>query len=134
MLIGVETIRELLARTEGEALDFKRCQYPSTPAGNAEMTKDIMAMANVLSPNAPPGYILIGVDQESDQTGRAVGVDPSTHLDDASVQQKIGSLLNRTPKVSYFPIQVDELSIGVLQIYPGGRPYYPIKQQGNDQI
>lgn len=127
MPISVETIRELLARNEGPALDFKATHYPGTNSGNAEMAKDVMAISNGLSPHASLGHILIGVNENSDKTGFVVGVDPNSHLDDASMQQKVKAILNRTPKFSYSSIEIDGLSVGVFEILPGGRPYYPLK-------
>lgn len=46
------------------------------------------------------------------------------------MQQKISVLLNRTPNVSYYPMLIDGLSIGVFEIHPGGRPFYPLKEKG----
>lgn len=131
MPISAEELRELAARRESSSLDFKLTQYDWKPEGNLELAKDIMAIANALPPGSLPGYILIGVGTETDSTGRIVGIDPASHLDDACMQQKVSSLLNRNPTFSYYPVVVDALSIGVFEIHPGGRPFYPLKEKGN---
>jgi hypothetical protein len=83
MTITSEIFRELASRREGPALDFKLVQYDWNADGNLELAKDLMAIANGLSPDSPAGHILTGVDLAPDQTGRLVGVGPTTHLDDA---------------------------------------------------
>ena len=130
MPITTEIVRELSARHEGPALDFKVAQYNWSDDGNLELAKDLMAIANGLSLVSPPGYILIGVDLEPDQTGRLVGIDPTKHLDDASMHEKVKFTLNQSPSFLYAPIEIDGLSVGVFEIYQGGRPYYPLKNQG----
>ena len=127
MPINAEFIRELTVRREGPALDFKSEQYDWSAGGNAELAKDLMAMANGLSPTSSPAYILIGVEEDSDKTSRIVGVARSSHLDDACMQQKVRSLLNCSPRFLYSPVEVDGMSVGVFEIYPGGRPFFPPK-------
>ncbi len=131
MPITANIVLELISRHEGPILDFKVTQYNWNNEGNLELAKDLMAIANGLSLVSPPGYILIGVDINPDQTGRLVGVEPTAHLDDANMHQKVKSILNRPPSFLYAPIEIDRLSIGVFEIFPGGRPYYPLKNRGN---
>ena len=131
MSVDAELIRELAARQEGPSLDFKGIQYSWESDGNIELAKDIMAIANGLRPSSSPGYILIGVEETlPGKIGQLVGVAESTHLDDASMQQKVAPLLNRSPTFTYTPVKVDGLSIGVFEIHPGGRPFYSLRQQG----
>lgn len=125
-----ELIAELLARRESPTLDFKRDQYDWDEDGNLELAKDIMAIANGLAPGAACGYIIIGVDTAPDQTGRVVGVEPTVHLDDAVMHQKINHVLNRCPQFQYAPVESEGRSIGVFEIRPGGRPFYPLKTAG----
>lgn len=130
--MDADAIRELVARHEGPFLDFKRQPYDSTPAGNRELAKDIMAIANGLAPHNAAGHILIGVEEAHDGTGRIVGVPAASHLNDADMQNKVHALLNRTPYFSYYPVEVDGLSVGVFEILPVGRPFYALRDQGND--
>jgi len=48
--ISADTVRELAARCERTTLDFKKKDYDwqAPKASNAELAKDLMAMANVL--------------------------------------------------------------------------------------
>lgn len=128
MPITADKVRELAAHGEHSRLDFKREMYDWTNAAtNAELAKDLMAIANELSVDAEPGYILVGVDDD----GAIVGIPPSLHLDDAALHQKVKHLLNETPLFSYSAVEVDGLSIGVFEIGPGRRPYFPLKDSGN---
>jgi hypothetical protein len=125
-----ELVAELIARRESPTLDFKGEQYDWDEDGNLELAKDLMAIANGLAPGSAPGYILIGVDTETDQTGRVVGVNPTVHLDDAAMHQKVNHILNRCPHFQYAPIEIDGQSVGVFEIRPGGRPFYPLRTSG----
>lgn len=122
MPISPDKIRELAARPEGTNLDFKVCGYDWDNDGNFELSKDLMAMANCLLPNSEPAYILCGV-----RPNEIVGVTPENHLDDASFHQKVSGHLNQTPTFVYAPVQVDDKSVGVFEIRPGSRPFYPLK-------
>ncbi len=126
-----ERILELIARRESASPDFKKEHYDWRNDGNLELAKDLMAMANALSPGTGPAYILIGVDVDADQLGVLVGIDPAEHLDDAIMHEKVKQILNRCPQFHYFPVEVDGMSIGVYEIRPGLRPIYPLRSQGN---
>jgi hypothetical protein len=127
-----DEIRELASRREGTDLDFKLEQYDWTNDGNHELAKDLMAMANKLGPYSAPAHILIGVKEVlPEKTGEIVGIDPSHHLDDAKMQEKVKRLLNRQPKFSYAAVGVDGMSVGVFEIGPGGRPFYALKDAGS---
>ncbi|MFT3693843.1 MAG: ATP-binding protein [Kofleriaceae bacterium] len=120
--LTADELKELAARGERAALDYKRDDYDWSDKGsNAELAKDLMAIANSLGPSDPPGYILVGVSNEGDIVGL------KSHLDDASLHQKVSSLLNRTPLFSYFQVAVDGRTVGVYEINAGGRPFYPLK-------
>jgi hypothetical protein len=91
-----------------------------------------MAMANKLGPQAAPAHILVGVREVlPEKTGEIVGIDRSRHLDDAKMQEKVKRLLSRHPNFTYSVVEVDGLSIGVFEIRPGGRPFYPLKDTGS---
>jgi len=120
MAITAEAVRELVARGEGTTVDFKRQEYDWKTKPN-EFAKDLMAMANSLPRGANPAYILLGVDNNGSL------VNMTTHLDDADWHVKVKYLLNRTPSFSYTPVDLDGLSIGVLEVLASGRPFFPIK-------
>jgi len=77
-------------------------------------------MANLISPQSPPSYILVGIEN----AGGIIGI--TSHLDDAVLHQKVAGLLNLTPTFAYYPVLVDEKSVGVYEITGGQRPYYPV--------
>jgi hypothetical protein len=129
MAISPDKVRELCSRREGTSLDFKLDTYDWPNDGNNELSKDLMAMANCLARDAPPAYILIGVKELPDGTGEIVGVPAGSHLNDASLQQKVADL-NRRPVFSYSPVDVDGRSVGVFEIRPGQRPYYALREKG----
>lgn len=126
-----DSVRELVSRREDSDLDFKIAMYEWINDGNNELAKDFMAIANKLGPYAAPGHILIGVEEvHPEKTGRIVGIDPAEHLDDAKMHEKVKYLLNRMPNFSYSAVTVETLSVGVFEIRPGGRPFYPLNSIG----
>jgi hypothetical protein len=124
MPISAEKVRELAARGERTNLDYKVADYDwdAGQLGNLELTKDIMAMANLLGPSSEPAYILVGVEQG---TGRIAGI--AHHQDDAALHQKVQPHLNRMPDFVYGPVDVDGVTVGVYEIRPGGRPFFPLR-------
>lgn len=130
MSIDADAVRLLAAQREGTRLDFKVQQYDWKADGNLELAKDLMAMANALSPGGGNAHILIGVKELDDHSGQIVGVAPAAHLDDASMHQKVCPHLNRTPDFSYTQIDVDGLSVGVFEVRPGQRPIFATVEKG----
>jgi len=121
MSINEAKVRELAARAEDHRLDFKSGLYSS----NAELAKDLMAIANLLPPGST-GYLLLGVRQRPDETGEIVGVDLGSDRD-SNYQQKIAHKLNRSPRFTFFPLRLQEGEVGVFEITGiGERPYFPI--------
>jgi hypothetical protein len=127
MTIDQDLIRALLARREGTRLDFKETHYENANSGNAELAKDLSAMANAMPRSASSAYILIGVREKADGTGELIGVAPNSHFDDATLHEKVRHILNRTPDFSYDSAEVDGQSVGVFEIRSGGRPFYPVR-------
>jgi hypothetical protein len=118
-------VRELAARSEGPGLDFKSADYDwLLSKANAELAKDLMAMANVLGPGATPAYIMVGVSNDGHILGCPV------HIDDAKLHQKVKGLLNRVPVFTYNVVDVDGAQVGVYEILPGGRPFFPVVDNG----
>jgi hypothetical protein len=127
-----DRIRELCAQTEDTDLDFKEAQYDWDRDGNLELAKDIMAMANVLHAAAEPAHILVGVRQREDNTGEICGVAREQLLDDAAMHQKIERLLNATPHFTHRAVQIDAMWVGVIEVRPGGRPFFPLNDIGRN--
>ena len=68
-------IEMLCVRGESVNVDFKREQYKfydAPPHDKSELLKDIISMAN--SGHAGPSYILIGVSEQPDKSGKIVGI------------------------------------------------------------
>lgn len=130
-MITEEHFRELCARREGPALDFKEAFYPNSDAGSVEMAKDVIAMANLLPQHSiSAAHILVGVRENSDGYGDIVGFSHEPWMIDSNLQQKVKSLLNRTPSFSFTLLQVDGVSVAALTILPGRRPYYALRDKG----
>lgn len=130
-MITSEQFRALAAQRESIALDFKESFYDNGNKGNSELAKDIIAMANLLDPDSDPAYILIGVREESDGTGTIVGFTHEPWMTDANLQQKVRSQLNRVPQFAFGLLEVDGVTVAVVEVSPGGRPFYGLRDNGN---
>jgi hypothetical protein len=128
--MDLEFLRALLARVEGPNLDFKASFYENSDAGNAELAKDLMAMANALPSGATErAYLLFGVQET---TGGAVvaGVELPAWATDSNLHQKVSTLLNRCPTFLWQVAELDDKLIGVMAVSSGGRPYFPLRDKG----
>ncbi len=123
MRITENLIESLLHESEGPALDFKRQQYPFELASDdekSELLKDILAFANAF--RRTDAFILIGVEEV--KGGRSIVTGVARHLNDASLQQFIGSKTERQVVFSYEAKVHDGLPIGILHIPIQKRPVY----------
>ena len=129
-------IEMLCLRGESVNIDFKREQYKfydATPQDKSELLKDIISMAN--SGHAGQSYILIGVSEQPDKSGKIVGISQSDVIDDAIIHQFVNKKTNRdVPFASYVVasgvedrevIQIIEISPCVFQ-----RPFFLNKPFG----
>jgi hypothetical protein len=132
-LLSQDQLGELLARGEGPDLDFKKEDYDwsKKEKTNAEFAKDLMAMGNALASGSEPAHIILGVEELEDDPPRLVGVVRGALLNDAALHQKVEHLLNRVPSFSFFAAEMDGHVLGVIQIFGGGRPFFPLKEVGN---
>lgn len=123
-------LAQFLHDTEGNALDFKRDQYPFQGADDkqkSELLKDILAFVNAT--RGQSAYILIGVKERRGKPSEVVGV--SHHLDDASLQQFVSSKTQRPVQLSYYAHRTQEgTEIGVVEIPVQERPIWLRKQFG----
>lgn len=115
----------LLYEEEGPTLDFKREQYrfpKATDEEKSELLKDILGFANAW--RRSEAYILIGVEDIRGGRGNVVGIPPSDHLDDHSLQQFVNSLTNRPVLFHYAAFGFEGKQIGVIRIEGQTRPVY----------
>ena len=121
-----DLIESLLYQCEGEALDFKRDQYPFIEADNlkkSELLKDLLAFAN--SWRRTDAYILIGIQAEIGKRHTVIGTEE--HFDDAQLQQFINSKTNRKLIFSYGVYTFENKKIGIIHIPIQERPIYASK-------
>jgi hypothetical protein len=128
--LNEDLIEELLYRSEGVDLDFKRTQYPFANAKDedkrAELLKDILAMAN--SWRDRTAYILLGFQEDKPNLPVTTGIEE--HLDDASIQQFINSKVEPPVEFRYEELTYREKHIGVISIPKQSRPFYVKKTYG----
>ena len=128
-MLDLGILENLLHQPEGQALDFKRDQYPFIGASDedkSELLKDILALAN--SWRLTTAYILIGVQEIKGGRSEIVGV--QNHLDDANLHQFVTSKTQRPVDFMYFQFPVEGMEIGVIQIPVQERPVYSTKNFG----
>lgn len=125
-MIDTATLRTLASQNEGTRLDFKLVHHDN----NKELAKDLMAMANCLSPDQA-AFILVGIDETQDYPDNLVGVVAGSDLDDAIWHQRVATYLNRTPDFAYNALEHDGKLFGVFEISSGGRPFFPIRDSAD---
>src|SRR5450631_133434 len=125
-----DEFRTLCSRREGTSLDFKERFYQNSDAGSAELAKDVMSIANGLGLQAC-GHILFGVREESDGTGTIIGCELETWVADANLQQKVRAHLNRVPKFGLCILTIGDFRVAAIEIRPGGRPFFALRDKGN---
>ena len=108
MAITLETIQQLCMEGESNHLDYKRDQYQFIGVSDPEKTellKDILAMANAFRQQT--AYILIGVEQQPDGSGKIIGISSNDFIDDAKLQQFINGKTNRVVNFLSYSVQID---------------------------
>ena len=133
MAITLETVQQLCMEGESNHLDYKRDQYPFVGVSDpekAELLKDILAMANAFRQQT--AYILIGVEQQPDSSGKIIGISPNDFIDDAALQQFINGKTNKIVTLLSYPVQIDaNRIIQVIEIpLQDARPYYSKRRVG----
>jgi hypothetical protein len=113
----------LLYEEEGNALDFKRDQYPFSKATDdekAEILKDLLGFAN--SFRRADAYILIGIDEVRGGRSKVIGI--SEHLADHSLQQFVNHLTQSPLHFHYEAFDASGVQVGVIRIELQKRPIY----------
>lgn len=131
MAISLDDIRQLCMEGESSRLDYKRDQYPfegATDPEKVELFKDILTMANAF--RSQTAYILIGVEQQDDGTGKVTGIAKDQFIDDAKLQQFINFKTNKQIDFISYSVPVgDNTIVQVIEIpVQRERPYYPAKR------
>src|SRR5690242_3265402 len=105
----------LVSSPESRLTEFKREWYNlEATSGKAELTKDVVALANSLEPDQM-GVIVIGIEDPA--RGSAVaGV--SIHPTAEQVSQILASYSEPVPHAEYAALAYQEKSIGVLGVFP----------------
>lgn len=125
------TFRTLLFDSEGPRLDFKRESYKfvgATDGEKSELLKDLLALANAW--RSETAYIVTGVVAHADGRRDLLGVEPSSHPDDASVQQFVNGKLQRMLQFSYAPFSFEGKSFGIYEVPRQQRPTVALKRYG----
>jgi hypothetical protein len=114
----------LIARAEGETLDFKGNGYDLQNARNA-FIKDVLAMAN--TPRERPAHIVLGVRWTPEAGSTVVGL--ARQYDDVKFQDALGhGRVQPNPRFTYTPLEFAGMQVGVLQIpVADDGPYTPVK-------
>lgn len=126
-----EMFERLLYEEESTTLDFKKEQYrfaKSSDEEKSELLKDILGFANAW--RRSEAYILIGVQDVRGGRGDVVGIPPTDHLDDHSLQQFVTSLTNRPVRFHYEAFGFEGKQVGVICIEEQSRPLYLKKDYG----
>lgn len=123
--------RELLFDSESSRLDFKRDPYPFVDASDEQksaLLKDLLAFANAW--RSETAYIVIGVEHRAGEDPDRVGVDPSAHVDEASLQQFVASKTVPPLKFTYYPFTYEGKQFGIFEIPRQSRPVVAKRRYG----
>lgn len=120
-----ELFERLLYEEESTTLDFKKEQYRfarATDEEKSELIKDILGFANAW--RRSEAYILIGVEDVRGGRSKVIGILPSNHLDDHSLQQFVNNLTNKPMRFHYEAFGFEGKQVGVIRIDQQTRPIY----------
>ncbi len=115
-------LRSLLISPESKLTEFKREWYDlEKPNGKAELTKDIVAMANSVEPDQM-GTIVIGIDDPArGATLRGV----TRHPAQDQIAQILASYSEPVPQAEYVALSYQATSVGVIGVFSSPhRPHY----------
>lgn len=122
-------IRDLLRKTESDALDFKRDQYPFAGQSDelkSELLKDIISFANAWKDS--DAYILIGVREKQQRADGLQGV--SHHLPDHELQEFVNKT-NRPVRFDIAAVTFDGVELDAIRVaHTQNRPIYLAKDFG----
>lgn len=126
-----ELFERLLYEEESTTLDFKKEQYFFAKASEdekSELLKDILGFANAW--RRSEAYILIGVEDVRGGRANVIGLAPTGHLDDHSLQQFVNSRVNQPVRFHYEAFGFEGKQVGVIRLEEQTRPIYLRKDYG----
>lgn len=130
----IADFEKLLARTEGEVLDFKEVGYDLTSStGRNSFTLDLLALAN--TPRGDVAHIVLGVRSTPEDGAKVIGLE--RQYDDVDFQNAIGQgRVTPHPRFNYTPLKYQDKQVGVIQIHvDNSGPYTSTKDfDGPPQI
>lgn len=127
-----QELQRLLARPEGETLDFKRADYDfSTAEKRGEFIKDILSMAN--TPRDGDAHIVLGVGWCAATGSTVTGL--TAPRDDATYQDVVSdNKVSPRPQFRYTPLILEDRPVGVISIpCQRGGPFTPTSDFPNLQ-
>lgn len=132
--MNTDLFERLLYEEESATLDFKKKQYrfsKSSEDHKSELLKDIFGFCNAW--RRAEAYILIGVEEVRGGRSHVIGIPPSEHLDDHTLQQFVNNLTNQPVRFHYEAFGHEGKQVGVLRIEEQARPIYLKKDYGRLQ-
>lgn len=130
--ITIEEFKQLLERSEGCTLDFKREMYDwSNNEKKLELVKDILCMANTVRQD--PAYIVMGVDDEKGVRKNLLGVLDTSIIDETIVRDYLRSKIQTPlPDFHYEVVQYDGKKFIVIRInaITTSGPFFVYKDEG----
>ncbi len=116
--MDTELFEQLLQKPESSTLDFKRDLYDFTSSIEeerygklAKFIKDIVAFTNTI--RSETSYIILGVEE---QHGKKILHGITSHIDDASLQEKIKDKVHPKPQFTYYPFEYEGKQFGIIKI------------------
>jgi hypothetical protein len=123
-------LHNLLEKSEGDTLDYKRDNYRFYHANDeekSELLKDILALANAWK--ATDAYIVIGVEETNGRPSKIVGVCPE--LSDSHTQQFVNSKTNRPVAFAIEHVEHVGLQLTIVHVsHKQARPIFLNKNYG----
>jgi Putative DNA-binding domain len=118
-----ESLRLLIAVGESNRVEFKREWYDlQHKDGKALMAKDVLALANIVGPEAP-GFLIIGVDNQRQVVGVKEAPDPET------ISNIIGSYIQPPANVQCRHHRIGDLEVSVLIVsWSPARPHHSLRE------
>ena len=106
-------------------LDYKLIQYLQNKHCNAELLKDIIAMANAHVTR--DRYIVCGVKHKAGKN-EIIGIDKDKIIDDAIYQDLIKENITPLPQIEYFPYEVKGMFVCIFKISCCNKRPYTFKK------
>lgn len=128
-MIYEEQFESLLAKMEGETVDFKADAYDlSNEEVKFSLIKDVLCMAN--TPRESSSFIVLGVKKYPDGTYDLRGIEK--HVDEADIQSQFTERVYPIPNITYYPVIYHDKQFGIIEVFPTRvGPCIPVRDYGN---